>query len=167
MAATAPIARPRLSAQASRAEQFALWAIRLWWSRYPQLDAVWPKLEHGFRIFGMPAALEPLHGFCSIALVMSEDPPSVACSRCSSINSHEERLLRILCLAAQGEGPLANQQLLSALPATSARLATRHAERFAQMLIVAGLIWPRCDEPRGERFSSIFDSHSNTSLRLH
>ena len=167
MSATAQIAGPRLCAQASRAEQFALWGIRLWWCRYPELDAVWPRLAQGFRAFGMPAALEPLHGFCSIALVMSEETPAIACPRCSSINSHEERLLQILCLAAQGEGALAHQQLLSTLPAASARLATRHAERFAQLLTVAGLAWPRCDEPRGDRFSPIFDSHSNTSPRLH
>src|SRR5262245_52405425 len=102
-----PVAGPRLAAHASRAEQFALWAIRLWWSRYPELDLVWPKLARGFRAFGMPAALESLHGFCSIALVMAAEVPALACERCSSINSHEERLLQVLRLASRGESALA------------------------------------------------------------
>jgi hypothetical protein len=157
----------RLAVQASRAEQFALWAIRLWWSRFPELDAVWPKLAQGFRAFGMPAALESLHGFCSIALVVAAQTPAIACARCSSIHPDEERLLQMLCLAARGETVLAQRQLLSTLPAASAQLAIRHAERFAQLLIVAGLEWPRVDEPDGESLSSNAASRAHASSRLH
>jgi hypothetical protein len=154
-------------AQVSRAEQFSLWAIRIWWSRFPELDAVWPKLAQGFRAFGMPAALESLHGFCSIALVMAEDIPTLACSRCTSINRDEERLLRILRLAAQGQTHLTFQELLSDLPAGSARIAARHAERFAQLLTVSGLEWPRGNEPDGEKASATSGRHSQPSSRLH
>jgi hypothetical protein len=157
----------RPAAQASRAEQFALWAIRIWWSRYPELDAVWPKLAQGFRAFGMPAALESLHGFCSIALVKAEQVPAISCPRCTSINHNEGRLLQILCLAAQGRMFLVHRELLSILPAPSARLATQHAERLAQLMTVAGLEWPRDDELSGERPSSNFNSHSQISSRLH
>jgi len=156
-----------LSAQVSRAEQFALWAIRVWWSRFPELDAVWPKLAQRFRAFGIPAALESFHGFCSIALVMAEEIPVIACLRCSSINAHEERLLQILCLAARGETLLAHRELRATLPTASARLAIQHAERFAQLLSVAGLDWPRGDELTGERLSPISSSHTNTASRLH
>jgi hypothetical protein len=157
----------RPAAQASRAEQFALWAIRIWWSRFPELDAVWPKLAQGFRAFGMPAALESLHGFCSIALVKAEETPVIACSHCTSINRHEERLLQILCLAAQGRTLLAHQELLSSLPAASTRVATQHAERLAQLLTVAGLEWPRGDELNGDMPSSNYRSHAQPSSRLH
>ena len=155
---------PRPAAQASRAEQFSLWAIRIWWSRYPELDAIWPKLAQGFRAFGIPAALESLHGFCSIALVMAKETPAIACSRCTSINRHEERLLLILRLAAQGQTHLALQELLSGLPSASARMAARHADRFAQLLTVSGLEWPRGN---GERPSATPGRHTQPSSRLH
>ena len=44
----------RLAASATRAEQFSVWAMRLWWRGFPELDTAWPHLVAEFRRCGVP-----------------------------------------------------------------------------------------------------------------
>ncbi len=38
----------RLTSSATRAEQFSLWALRLWWCAFPELEVGWREFLHGF-----------------------------------------------------------------------------------------------------------------------
>lgn len=134
--------RLRFAEAATPAEQFSVWAMRLWWSAFPELDAAWPDLVRGFRVCTSPAALEPFHRFCSVTLSAAGCGAGIACLRCPRITLLEDRLLESLAAAAAGDADV-EMVLRTVLPASAARLAAPHAIRFAQLIAEAGLGWPQ------------------------
>jgi len=151
-----PAARPLESA--SRAEQFSIWAMRLWWGGFPELDTAWPDLVRGFRVCGVPTALESLHRFCSIALAASGRGSGVACIHCPRITAVEEQLLDALAVASESDSIEIECRLRQVLPPAAARLAAAHAGRYARALAAGGLEWR----------TSIFDFDATpASQRLH
>lgn len=132
-------ARPLESA--ARAEQFSLWAMRLWWGGFPELDTAWPDLVRGFRVCGVPAALESLHRFCSIALSAAGCGSGIACIHCPRITAIEEQLLAALAVAQQCDSIELECRLREFMAPSAARLATAHAKRFAHALASGGLEW--------------------------
>jgi len=150
MNASDPIFTPRLASSASRAEQFSVWAIRLWWQGFPQLEAVWPRLAAGFQQCGVPLAIEACHRFCSTVLAAAGSGSGVACLACPRITSGEEYLLAALVVASTGCIDAAETQLRQMMPASAARIAAPHAVRFAQALARAGLEWPASEDSWSE-----------------
>lgn len=132
-------ARPLESA--ARAEQFSIWAMRLWWGGFPELDTAWPDLVRGFKVCGVPAALESLHRFCSIALSAAGCGSGIACIHCPRITAVEEKLLDALAAAQRCDSIELECRLREFMPASAARLATAHAQRYAQALTTGGLEW--------------------------
>lgn len=137
-----PQPRLRLAENATPAEQFSVWSLRLWWSAFPELDAAWPDLVRGFRLCAVPAALEACHRFCSVALSAAGCGAGVACLHCPRISAVEDRLLEALAAAASDRADT-EMILRQVMPASAARLAAPHAARFARALAQAGLDWPR------------------------
>jgi hypothetical protein len=159
---------PRLAASATRAEQFSIWAMRLWSGHFPELDAAWPDFVRGFRVCGVQSAIEACHRFCSVALAAAGCSCGIACPCCASITPLEEKLLEALAVASRGDLDAAEEYLRKVMPASAARLAIPHAARFAQALARAGLDWPTApaiDEDVYERVD--YSVASVSSRRLH
>lgn len=133
----------RLAASASRAEQFSVWAMRLWWRGFPELDTAWPHLVAGFRRCGVEA-IEACHRFCSTALAVAGCGYGIGCLNCPRLTPTEERLLAALASASAGVHE-AEIRLREVLPASAARLAAPHAVRLARALSDSGLEWPTSD----------------------
>ncbi|MGC4111401.1 MAG: hypothetical protein QM747_13455 [Nocardioides sp.] len=137
----------RVAAEATRGEQFSLWALRMWWRAFPKVDAVWPELVHGFRACGIPAALESCHRLCTVLLATGGCGAALGCPACPGITPGEEILLDVLRAAASGEEGRVILRLRRFAPAAVARLAAPHAIRFARALAAAGLDWPASQTP--------------------
>src|SRR5262245_56151634 len=120
----------RSAACASRTEQFLIWAMRLWWRAFPELDLAWGDLVIGFRHCGVPAAIESCHRFCSIALVAADRAGGIGCLHCPFISRAEEDLLEALSLASCGDVEAAEIPLRRLMSARAARHAAPHAVRF-------------------------------------
>ncbi len=148
----------RLAASATRAEQFSVWAMRLWWRGFPELDATWPHLVAGFRRCGVQA-IEACHRFCSTALAAAGCGYGIGCLHCPRLTPTEERLLAALASANAGVHE-AELRLREVLPASAARLAAPHAVRLARALADSGLEWPECT-------SIGFDESPAIAARLH
>lgn len=149
---------PRLAASATRAEQFSIWAMRLWWRGFPELDAIWPDFVHGFRVCGVLPAIESCHRFCSIALAASGHGCGIGCLHCPQIAPREERLLEALGAANGGNHDLVENLLRNSVPASAARLMAPHAVHFARALNDAGLLWPQRAVPHDANSLSSADA---------
>ncbi|HTU66199.1 MAG TPA: hypothetical protein VMF52_09625 [Steroidobacteraceae bacterium] len=132
----------RATSDASRGEQFSLWALRTWWQAFPEVDAAWPELVRGFRACQVPLALESCHRLCSVLLASGGCGAALGCPCCPGITPGEEILLDVLRAAAGGEESRVLLRLRRFAPAAMARLAAPHAIRFARQLHAAGLSWP-------------------------
>lgn len=132
----------RLAAATTPAEQFSVWAMRLWWRGFPELDTAWPHLVAGFRRCGVQA-IEACHRFCSTALAAAGCGYGMGCLHCPRLTPTEERLLAALA-SANGGVEEAELRLREVLPASAARLAAPHAVRLARALSDSGLEWPTC-----------------------
>jgi hypothetical protein len=124
------------------AEQFCIWAMRLWWRGFPELDAVWPDLARGFQVCGVTPALEAWHRFCSTALAAAGQGAGVACLYCPRITPTEECLLAALSVASTGSPAQVERVLLNCVPPAAARLMTPHVMHFTRVVTHAGLQWP-------------------------
>jgi hypothetical protein len=132
----------RFAASATRAEQFSIWALRLWWRAFPELDAAWADFLHGFRVCGVPSAVESCHRFCSIVLAAAGCGSGIACLHFPHIAPAEEQLLSLLAAGTAGEAGRVERLLRKVVPPAAARLASSHAVHYAQILNNAGLHWP-------------------------
>jgi hypothetical protein len=133
---------PRLAESATPAEQFSIWAIRMWWGAFPELDTVWAELARGFRFCAAPSALEACHRFCSVMLCAAGCGSGIACIHCPRITPLEDRLLEALAAARTNEYLETEMLLRQLVPASAARIAAPYAARFARDLAEAGLQWP-------------------------
>jgi hypothetical protein len=133
---------PRATQDATSAEQFSIWAMRLWWSGFPELDAAWPDLVRGFRACSVPSALEACHRFCTVTLSAAGCGDGIACLYCPRIATVEEALLASRSTAASSNYLDVESHLRRIMPDSAARLAAPHAMRFARHLDGAGLRWP-------------------------
>lgn len=159
---------PRLAAAASRAEQFSIWAMRLWWCGFPEIDSVWPDFAQGFRACGVAPALESCHRICSIALATAGCGNGIACLHCPHIAPAEEQLLAALVAANSGESDRSEMLFRQFLPATAARLVAPQAVHYAQILTHAGLLWPPSIAiERAHRALNGLHSSALSSDRLH
>jgi hypothetical protein len=132
----------RLVARATRAEQFSLWAMRLWWHVSPELQFGWSELLHGFGGCGVSSAVEPCHRFCSLILGAGGCGPRIACIHFPRILPIEEQLLGALAVGTTGEPWVVEASLRTFLPAAVARSAAPLAVDYARILSNAGLDWP-------------------------
>ena len=132
----------RLAISATRAEQFSIWAMRLWWRSFPQLDSGWSDFLHGFRVCGVAPAVESCHRFCSIALAASACGSGIACVHYPRIVPMEEQLLSVFSVANLGESDRVESLLRGLLPETSVRTAAPLVIHYAQILEHAGMQWP-------------------------
>jgi hypothetical protein len=157
-----------LAATASRAEQFSLWAMRLWWQGFPEIDAVWGDLVRGFRVCGVSTALEPWHRFCSLMLATGGAGHAIACIYYPRVMPGETLLLDALATAARGSVELLEAHLRAVTPPTVARLAAPHACRFATALTEARLDWPTSNYPqRHSQYAAVASVPTLASNRLH
>lgn len=136
------LSNTRLAAAATRGEQFSLWAMRLWWGGFPELDRAWPDLVAGFRAYGVQGAIEACHRFCSTALAAAGCGYGIGCLQCPHITPTEERLLAALAAASSGDLDSVESRLQEVLPASAARLAAPHAVRLVRALATSGFEWP-------------------------
>lgn len=132
----------RLASSATRAEQFSLWALRLWWRAFPELETGWREFLHGFRVCGVPDAVEPCHRFCALMLSGAGCGSGIACIHFPRILATEEQLLAALAAGTTGEPWAAEASLRQFAPATAARAASVLVVDYAQILANAGLSWP-------------------------
>jgi hypothetical protein len=132
----------RLASRASRAEQFSLWALRLWWRAFPELETGWSDFLHGFRVCGVQGAVEPCHRFCAIMLSAAGCGSGVACIHFPRILPTEEQLLSALEAGTTGEHWVVEATLRTFAPATAARAAAPFIVDYAQILAQAGISWP-------------------------
>jgi hypothetical protein len=130
----------RYAASATRAEQFSIWALRLWRRAFPELDRGWSGFLHGFQVLGVLPAVESCHRFCSVVLARSE--ACVACQHFPLILADEEQLLAALRAASEGDTSLSERMLSRFVSPPAARVGAQHAARYAQILSDAGLQWP-------------------------
>jgi hypothetical protein len=133
----------RFAASATRAEQFSIWALRLWWEAFPDLPGAWSDFLHGFRVCGVQTAVESCHRFCSIVLATGACGTGVACLHAPHIAPTEEQLLAALAAADRGDVARVEGLLRTMVPNTAARIAAPLAVHYAQILTTAGLSWPR------------------------
>jgi hypothetical protein len=132
----------RLASRASRAEQFSLWAMRLWWRAFPELETGWGDFLHGFRVCGVQGAVEPCHRFCAIVLSAAGCGAGVACIHFPRILSTEEQLLSALEAGTTGEHWVVEATLRTFAPASAARAAAPLVVDYAHILANAGISWP-------------------------
>jgi hypothetical protein len=132
----------RLATHASRAEQFSLWAVRLWWRAFPELETGWGDFLRGFRVCGVPCAVEPCHRICSVMLSAAGCGSGVACIHFPRILQTEEQLLTALAAGTTGETWVVEASLRTIAPAAAARSAAPLVVDYAQILANAGLTWP-------------------------
>lgn len=159
---------PRATQDATSAEQFSIWAMRLWWSGFPELDSAWPDLVRGFRACSIPSALEACHRFCSVTLSAAGCGGGIACLYCPRITTVEEALLESLGAAASSNYLDVETYLRRVMPDSAARLAAPHAMRFARNLTGTGLHWPEAPMSRvctGQNAATLVSALD--SLRLH
>ena len=128
---------------ATRAEQFAIWSLRLWWRAFPELQCAWPELLHGFRVCHVPTAVESCHRFCSTVLVIAGCGSGVACLHFPRIAATEEQLLTTLAAGASGDQQRVERVLRTFVPANVAVVAAPHALQYSQILASAGMEWPQ------------------------
>jgi hypothetical protein len=143
-------ARLRYAVAATRAEQFSIWALRLWWRSFPELHNGWADFLHGFRVLGVVPAVESCHRFCSVVLAAGGRDPGLACPHFPLILDREERLLAAFSAASEGDLVLSERVLSTFTSPSMARTGAQHAERYVQILSSAGLEWPAC-EPASQR----------------
>jgi hypothetical protein len=159
---------PRLAEHATPAEQFSIWAMRLWWGVFPELDTAWPHLVRGFRQCNAAAStLEAFHRFCSIALPATARGAGIACPYCPRITPLEEKLLEGLAAATGIEFTVAEATLRQVMSASAARIAAPHAARFARGMAQAGLPWPRVNGTEAAHSAALDPSGNKSSQRLH
>jgi hypothetical protein len=159
---------PRLAEQATPAEQFSIWAMRLWWGAFPELETAWPDLVRGFRICAVTSALEAFHRFCSIALSAAGCGAGMACLYCPRITPLEDKLLEALAAATASECGGTETILRQIMPASAARMAAPHAARFARAVAQGGLRWPRAPAAHESRLAAFDPPAANEfSERLH
>lgn len=132
----------RLASRATRAEQFSLWALRLWWHAFPELQFGWRELLHGFRVCGVPSAVECCHRFCAVILSAGGCGSGIACIHFPRILQTEEQLLAALAAGTTGEPWVVEASLRAFAPAAAARSAAPLAVDYARILANAGLDWP-------------------------
>lgn len=165
----------RFAAAASRAEQFSVWAMRLWWRSYPELQASWGEFLHGFRVCGVAPAVESCHRFCSIALAAGGRGTGLACLHFPLILPGEELLLSALALGQEGDLGRIENTLRTLIPPSAARIAAPNVVRYAQILADAGLSWTTAKpasassiEPRVVRAEiAAYERVTVTSGRVH
>lgn len=157
----------RLVSCASRAEQFSIWALRIWWRAFPELQAGWGDFLHGFRVCGVQPAIESCHRFCSIVLGTSARGSSIACVHFPHILAAEERLLAVLAAGQSGDVARVEELLREFVPPATARVAATQAARFAQVLANAGLDWAQVSAAPTSPTRGHFDHASLVSERLH
>lgn len=126
----------------TQAEQFSLWAFRLWWSAFPELQLAWGDFLHGFRVCGVLPAAESCHRFCSIVLATAGGGSGVACLNCPYILPTEDQLLSALVVAGSADVSNVERALRKLIPPTAARVAAPLAVRYTQALADAGFKWP-------------------------
>jgi hypothetical protein len=160
-----PSGRLRYAAAASRAEQFSIWALRLWWRAFPELHCGWADFLHGFRVLGVLPAVESCHRFCSVVLVPAGRESGLACLHFPLILAREEQLLAALSAASEGDSALSQRILSTFISPSAARVGAQHAAHYAQILSSAGLQWPT-NEPVLPR-AMLQDSHLLYPERLH
>jgi len=159
---------PRLAAGATPAEQFSIWAMRLWWSAFPELDSAWADLARGFRVCAVPASLESFHRFCSVVHSAAGCGSGIACLHCPRITCVEDRLLEALAAATAPDYTQTEDLLRQIMPASAARIAAPHAARFARELAQAGLPWPALPEAMDVRIRACEQpAATHVSERLH
>ncbi len=132
----------RFAAAATRAEQFSIWALRLWWRSYPELQTGWGEFLHGFRVCGVAPAVESCHRFCAIALAAGGRGTGLACLHFPLILPTEELLLAALASGIEGDTYRTEAILRTLVPASAVRIAAPLVVRYAQILGDAGLAWP-------------------------
>lgn len=159
----------RLASSASQAEQFSLWAMRLWWRAFPELQAAWPDFLHGFRVCGVPAAVESCHRFCSVVLATGMCGVEIGCVHFPRILPAEERLLEALSAARDADASRVEAILREVVPPSAAHVATPLALRYAQILTGAGLSWqqPSMRDGAPLRREAVEVTGSLFSQRLH
>jgi hypothetical protein len=132
----------RVASRATRAEQFSLWALRLWWHSFPELQFGWREFLHGFSVCGVPSAAEPCHRFCALILSAGGCGSRIACTHFPRILPIEEQLLSALAVGTTGEPWVVEASLRTFSPAAAARSAAPLAVDYARILANAGLDWP-------------------------
>jgi hypothetical protein len=155
----------RLASTASRAEQFSLWALRLWWQAFPELQLAWGEWLHGFRVCGVSSAVEACHRFCAITLSAAGCGSGIACIHFPRILSTEEQILAALAGGATGEPWVVEASLRTFAPAAAARSAAPLAVDYARILVNAGLEWPGA--PSSQIALRAYEGVSIVSGRLH
>jgi hypothetical protein len=135
----------RFAASATRAEQFSIWAFRLWWEAFPDLPNAWGDFLHGFRVCGIPLAVESCHRFCSIVLATGACGTGLACLHSPHIAPTEEQLLAVFAAGNGGDLVRVEGLLRTMVPNRAARIAAPLAIQYAQILTHGGLYWPRSE----------------------
>ncbi len=122
------------------AEQFTVWAIRVWVKAVQGKAPPGRLLEEGFEVAGCEAALSPLHGLMRTLAVAAERSIDVRCINCRHVSPDEVSFLRAIAgfqRGCYGEGAML---IAGYLPPAAARTAIDHAAALAGHLASAGLL---------------------------
>lgn len=91
------------------AEQFVVWAIRVWVAAVKERRPPGRLLDEGFEVAGCEEALAPLHGLMHTLAVTSQRSIDVRCVNCRHVSPDETSLLRAIAgfqRGSYGEGAM-------------------------------------------------------------
>lgn len=130
---------PRLEALRF-AEQFVVWAIRVWVAAVKERRPPGRLLDEGFEVACCEEGLAPLHGLMHTLAVASERSIDVRCVNCRHVSPDESSLLRAIAGFQRGSYGEGAMLIAGYLPRAAARTAIDHAAALAGHLAAAGLM---------------------------
>lgn len=135
------------------AEQFLIWAARVWLAATAQGRRVPAVLQEGLCAAGVPEAWESLDAMLWMLCRYTKRAPDFHGIRCLCVGRDEHMLIRAVAAAQHGDGAAIRRELETLLPAEVACAAATRLEDVGHVFLCAGLRLggPICTSERGAR----------------
>lgn len=125
------------------AEQFLIWATRMWVLATARGHRIPPALQEGLRTAGVMEAAEPLDAFLWICCRHANRVPEFHAVRCPCLGRDERMLIRAMAAAQKGDEPAVRKELETLLPTEMAHAATSLIREAGHAFLCAGLHFER------------------------
>lgn len=121
------------------AEQFLIWAARIWLASVAQGRRVPAVLQEGLCAAGVPEAWEPLDAVLWLLCRHAERMPDFHGVRCLCIGRDERMLIRAVAAAQRGDAFAVRRELESLLPRDIGAAAAARLQDVGHLFLCAGL----------------------------
>lgn len=136
------------------AEQFLIWAARVWIAAAAEGRRIPPVLQEGLCAAGVPEAAEPLDALLWILCRHANRVPEFHGVRCPCLGRDERMLVRVMAAAQKGRESEIRKELKTLLPVEMAHAAAPLVRELGHAFLCAGL-----------RFEALFCRGGNPAPR--